>query len=460
MPVATRPDGRVSYAVEERFDAQYGPITLGPGESLTTVETIVVVHSLDYFDALRTYARFLEAQGVRTLKETPPTVPAAYWKTWGYELDFTVADILAKLPEFQELGIEMIVLDDGWFSNYGDWEPSPSEHKFPGGRPDLIALVERLHGEGFQVGVWWSPLIAEPGSAVAQAHPGWFMHRADGRPYLMESPDSYFLCPAHEPVLGFWEDQIEKLFVTFDLDYVYHDWANLIEVPPCYNPEHGHASPLEPYWNLARQYEVMYDKMQSLKPGGAIEMCECGRPHDPYKMPFYNITNASDATSERQARARLKVEKALNGSKTYFAPGYVRPEPGADYDPVPIGDAVGMGGYFCTYYTELSPEQKAEWVKWLGIYGEERLYAGEYLNLYDIVNDVPELHATRANDSIYYYGPGPFEGELELRGLEDATYRVVDFSTGELVATVTGPTARLPIAASGSLYLKATAVGE
>jgi hypothetical protein len=68
-------------------------------------------------------------------------------------------------------------------------------------------------------------------------------------------------------------------------------------------------------------------------------------------MPYYNITNASDATSERQARARLKVEKALNGSRTYFAPGYVRPEPDAHYDPVPIGAAVGMGGYFCTYYS-------------------------------------------------------------------------------------------------------------
>ena len=460
MPVATRPDGKVTYAIEERYDAQYDPITLEPGESMTTVETIVVVHSLDYFDALRTYARFLEAQGVRTLKETPQTVPASYWKTWGYDMDFKVADILAKLPEFEELGIEMIVLDDGWFSNYGDWEPSPSEHKFPGGRPDLIALVERLHQEGFKVGAWWSPLIAEPHSAVAQAHPDWFMHRSDGSPYLMEKPDSYFLCPAHEPVLRFWEDQIEKLFVTFDLDYVYHDWANLIEVPPCYNPGHGHASPLEPYWDLARQYEVMYEKMQSLKPGCAIEMCECGRPHDPYKMPYYNITNASDATSERQARARLKVEKALNGSKTYFAPGYIRPEPGADYDPVPIDAAVGMGGYFCTYYTDLSPEQKVEWVKWLGIYREERLYAGEYVSLYDIVNDIPEMHATRAYDSIYYFGPGPFEGELELRGLEKGSYRVVDFSTEELVATVTGPTARIPLEVAGNIYLKATAVRE
>jgi alpha-galactosidase len=460
MPVAARPDGRVTYAIEERHDSELGPLTMGPGESLTTVETVIVVHSLDFFDALRTYARLLSAEGVKTLRSTPDTVPDSYWKTWGYELDFKVADILAKLPEFKELGIEMVVLDDGWFSNYGDWEPSPSEHKFPRGRADLIALVRRLHREGFKVGVWWCPLIAEPTSDVARAHPDWFMEQADATPYLMKKPDSYFLCPAHEPVLRFWEEQIEKLFVTFDLDYVYHDWANLIEVPPCYNPSHQHSSPLEPYWKLSHHYERMYEKIQSIKPGCAIEMCECGRPHDPYKMPYYNLTNASDATSERQVRARLKVEKALGGSRTYFAPGYVRPEPGASYDPVRIDAAVAMGGYFCTYYTALTPEQKAEWLKWLGIYGTERIFAGEYLNLYDIAHDVPEMHVTRASGSLYYFGPGPFAGQLELRGLEERRYRVADLGTGELVATVTGPLARVPFEATGIISLKATPVSD
>jgi hypothetical protein len=70
------------------------------------------------------------------------------------------------------------------------------------------------------------------------------------------------------------------------------------------------------------------------------------------------------------------------------------------------------------------------------------------------------MHATRANDSLYYFGPGPFEGELELRGLAEGSHRVVDFSTNELVATVTGPTARIPVEAAGNIYLKASAVGE
>jgi len=459
LPIRTLPDGRVNYSIEELYSQQYEDIILDKGEKFSTLKCIVIVHSLDYFDALRTYAEFLNLQGIKTFKETPDTVPQAYWKTWGYGMDFKVSDIYAKLAEFKQLGIEMIVLDDGWFSNYGDWEPSVEKDKFPEGRKDLTKFVEDMHKEGFKVGIWWSPLIAEPHTEVAKAHPDWFMHQRVDTPYIMKDPDSYFLCPDYEPVLKFWEEQIEKLYITFDLDFVYHDWANLIEVPPCYNPAHKHESPLSPYWNMAKQYQIMYEKIQSIKSGYAVEMCECGRPHDPYKLPFYNITNASDATSKMQVRRRLKVEKALNGSKVYFNPGYILPasKKHKRYDPCEIDECVAMGGFFETYYTALNPEQKKEWLKWMKIYKEEAIYKGEYLNLYDIANDLPEFHVTKKDDKLYYFAPGPFKGEVELRGLDNTSYSIIDFSTNDTIALVKGPVAKVNIDFENNIYLKAIA---
>lgn len=463
LPIETLPDGRVRYAIEEPYSKQYGKISLAGGETYSTLKKVVVVHSLDYFDALRTYAKLLNAQGIKTFKETPATVPNAYWKTWGYELDFKVRDIYAKVPEFKELGIEMVVLDDGWFSNYGDWEPSTEKYKFPEGRESLKKFIDDMHKEGLKVGIWWCPLVAEPASEVAKQHPDWFMQEENGSryvmrdPYIPKDPKSGFLCPSYPPVLEFWKEQIEKLYVTFDLDFIYHDWANLIEVPPCYNPAHHHKSPLEPYWDLPKQYEQMYNQAQSLKPGYAIEMCECGRPHDPYKMPFYNITNASDATTKAQVRQRLKVEKALNGSKTYFNPGYILPESKADwgYDPCEIDECVAMGGYFETYYTELSPEKKEEWLKWMKIYKEEQIYKGEYLNLYDIANDSPEFHVNKKDGNFYYFAPGPFKGDVELRGLDKVSYSLVNLSTNEVLAKVSGPTAKVTIDFGDDIYIKA-----
>jgi alpha-galactosidase len=457
LPIKPLPDGRIKYSIEESYSQHYAKIQIASGEAYTTIKKLVVVHSLDYFDALRTYAYFLNAQGVHTFKETPENVPNAYWKTWGYELDFKLKDIYNKVPEFKELGIEMVVLDDGWFSNYGDWEPSTEKEKFPEGRKSLIKFVEDMHKEGLKVGVWWCPLVAEPHSKVAIDHPNWFMHKNDGQAYVMKNPESYFLCPDYAPVLKYWEEQIEKLYVTFDLDFIYHDWANLVEVPPCYNPAHKHKSPLSPYWNMSNQYKVMYDKAQSIKPGYAIEMCECGRPHDPYKMPFYNITNASDANNKEQVRQRLKVEKALNGSKVYFNPGYILPESKEDwgYDPTEIDECVAMGGYFETYYTELSPEKKKEWMKWMVIYHKEQIYKGEYMNLYDIANDYPEFHVTKKDGVLYYFAPGPYSGDVELRGLDAVQYQISDLSTGENIAKIEGPEAKLILTVHGNINLKA-----
>lgn len=461
LPIQVMPNGKIEYAIEELYSRQYEPISLGKNEKYSTIKKTVIVHSLDYFDALRIYAQILNKQGIKTFKETPETVPQAYWKTWGYELDFKLSDIYSKIPEFKELGIEMIVLDDGWFSNYGDWEPSTGNDKFPGGRKDLIKFVDEMHKQNFKVGIWWCPLIAEPHSNIAKTHPDWFMHRKDDSPYLMENPVSYFLCPDYEPVNKFWEEQIEKIYKTFGLDFIYHDWANLIEVPPCYNPLHKHESPLSPYWNMSNQYKLMYEKVQSIKPGYAIEMCECGRPHDPYKMPYYNITNASDATSKEQVRQRLKVEKALNGSKVYFNPGYVlpaKPREDWDYDPCEIDECVAMGGYFETYYTELSPVKKKEWIKWLEIYREEQIYKGEYLNLYDIEFDNPDVHVTKKDGVFYFFAQGPFDGKLELRGLEERKYKVNDLFTKEFISIVDGPVAKIKLKSDGNIYLKVESV--
>jgi alpha-galactosidase len=357
----------------------------------------------------------------------------------------------------------MIVLDDGWFSNYGDWEPETGKDKFPGGRKDLIKFVDNMHNQSFKVGIWWCPLIAEPHSNIAKTHPEWFMQRQDGTPYLMENPVSYFLCPDYEPVHNFWKEQIDKLYKTFGLDFIYHDWANLIEVPPCYNPLHKHESPLSSYWNMANQYKIMYEKVQSIKPGYAIEMCECGRPHDPYKMPYYNITNASDATSKAQVMQRLKVEKALNGSKVYFNPGYILPErPRKDwiYDPCEIDECVAMGGYFETYYTKLSPAQKKQWIKWLEIYRKEQIYKGEYLNLYDIEFDNPAMHVTKKDNAFYFFAQGPFDGDLELRGLEEKRYSVKDLFTNELISIVEGLAPKINLKREKNIYLKVEAVNQ
>ncbi|MDZ7765945.1 MAG: alpha-galactosidase [Melioribacteraceae bacterium] len=60
------------------------------------------------------------------------------------------------------------------------WEPSRGKDESPAGREDLKNFVDDMHKRNFKVGIWWSPLIAEPHSDVAKTHPDWFTYQKDG----------------------------------------------------------------------------------------------------------------------------------------------------------------------------------------------------------------------------------------------------------------------------------------
>jgi len=73
------------------------------------------------------------------------------------------------------------------------------------------------------------------------------------------------------------------------------------------------------------------------------------------------------------------------------------------------------------------------------------LSRGEYLGaLYDIGFDLPETHVIRKDQDFYYaFFARHWSGAIELRGLEDRAYRIVDYVNNKDLGTVHGPTATL-----------------
>ena len=84
------------------------------------------------------------------------------------------------------------------------------------------------------------------------------------------------------------------------------------------------------------------------------------------------------------------------------------------------------------------------------------LSRGEYLGqLYDIGFDVPETHAIRKGQTMYYaFFAKQWKGTVELRGLEDREYTVVDYVSGKDFGTVSGQNAQLPVEFAGNLLLE------
>ena len=98
------------------------------------------------------------------------------WENTAFDFD---QDLLAGLMrEAKDLGVDLFLLDDGWFGNkyprkddkagLGDWEAT--QGKLPGGVP---ALVESAKQAGVKFGIWIEPEMVNPKSELFEKHPDW-----------------------------------------------------------------------------------------------------------------------------------------------------------------------------------------------------------------------------------------------------------------------------------------------
>jgi alpha-galactosidase len=464
LPVEVRADGRTEAGIWEQPQARFKQREwLGPNEVFQTVMTAVIFHHGDYYDALHNYGELLRARGVAIPRTSPPSAYEPYWKTWGFDRNFTQTGIFAILPELKRLGIRIANLDDGWFDWYGDWQVDRSPGKFPGGDPDMKNFVRRLHEEGFKTNLWWYPIGVSPESRLAKEHPELLIEDERGNHPLDDRKTAAF-CPAYPPALKNIEATLTRIVADYGYDGVYVDSTGLTAVPPCFNPAHHHASPLDSFQSLPKVFELINRTLRRLKSDPWFEVCICGIPHSPYNMPWYFIANASDPTSPAQARLRIKVEKGIRGPEFCVGDCYQVPiqEWTGSSVPESFETTFGTGAQLTTFFGKLTDQQEPAWERWFRLYRELGLSRAEYLNLYDVVFDKPEVHAVRKGDEVFYgifADAWPNKRPIELRGLNrETTYAIYDYGRERPLGTISGARPFVSIAFKDSLLVRATPV--
>jgi alpha-galactosidase len=436
-------------------------ISLSPGDSFHTFRTFVAVHQGDYFRALVDYRRFMMKQGFQ-MATAPDAAFGAIWCAWGYGRSVQPKQVYDSLPTAKRLGFVWVTLDDGWQNNVGDWALDPK--KFPHGDADMKALVDRIHQEGFKAQLWWSPLSAVPSSELLRDHPDYELLNRDGSKRKVSWWNSYYLCPADRRVVGYHKALVRKILVDWGFDGLKLDGQHLNGVPACYNPAHHHAQPEDSVEALPDFFRAIYETAQSVKPGTLVEFCPCGTAYSFFTMPHFNMSVASDPESSFQVRSKAKTLKALMGDNIPFFGDHVELSDGGN----DFASTVGVGGVVGTQFvipsliakrskSDLTPEREKEFEKWLRIYRDKMLSRGQYLGqLYDIGLDAPETHAIRKDQTMYYaFFAKQWKGSVELRGLEDRNYSVVDYVTGKSLGMVSGHNAHLPIEFTGNLLVEA-----
>lgn len=444
LPVRMHADKKVEMGISEIPDERLGlKKWLTPNEVYSTVMTTVIFHKLDYYNALNTYANLLRKRGVNIPRSSPEEAYEPYWKSWGFELDFTLDEIYGILPELKDMGIKVANLDDGWFDYYGDWEVNRAIGKFPSGSQDMVKFVNRVHQEGFKTNLWWYPLGVSAESQLAKNHNEYLVMDETGS-YPVDARGLYQLCPAYKPAMEHVENLVKRFVVDWDYDGLYSDTRGLSAVPPCFNVVHDHATPLESFQEVPKVFEVIKSTLDKYKKHSIHEVCICAVPHSPYNMPYYDIANASDPINSLQTRRRIKVEKAIHGPAYAVGDCYQVPEDEWSGFSVPqdFESAMGTGAQVTTFYTDLDTEQKKEWKRWVQEYNSKKLSSATYTNLYDIAFDKPEVHVIEKEGQLFYGMYADLWSKtdsIELRGLrKGVAYVVYDYANNRKLANVHG----------------------
>lgn len=137
---------------------------------------------------------------------------------------FKQEKLLDLVDEASRLGIELFVLDDGWFGNrfddnraLGDW--FVNEEKLGGPLSDLI---DKVHTKGLKFGLWFEPEMISVDSDLYRIHPDWAI-QAEGRGHTY-SRNQLVLNLANPDVVAYIKAAIDKILTENAIDYVKWDY--------------------------------------------------------------------------------------------------------------------------------------------------------------------------------------------------------------------------------------------
>jgi len=291
------------------FDFAY---PLKPGEKLET-PAFYGGYAANGFGEASRLLHGLELNDIEPHGSAARPRPVLYnsWEATEFNVDEAGQTALAQ--KAAKLGVELFVMDDGWFgkrntdhAGLGDWVVNPQ--KFPNG---LAGLIKTVNGLGMDFGLWVEPEMVNPDSDLYRAHPDWVMN-FPGRP-RSELRNQLVLNMARDDVKEHIFDVLDKLVTTYKLRYFKWDMNRIFAEPGWPEVSAGEQRELwvKYVWNY---YEIM-DRLRKKHPELEIESCSGGGGRvDLGVLRYVDEVWPSDNT---EAFDRLKIQEGF--SEAYAA---------------------------------------------------------------------------------------------------------------------------------------------
>lgn len=192
--------------------------TVHPNESFTSPEAVMTFSAKGTQQMSRNFHDFVRNRILPPVAvQQPHPVVLNTWEACYFDIDAAVLQSMAK--EAVPYGIDMLVMDDGWFGSrrnshagLGDWYTyAPA---FPMG---LAAFVDSIRQNGLRFGIWIEPEMVNPDSELYRNHPEWCLHVEGRAP--KESRHQLVLDMCNPAVIQYLKDCFSTAFRGVAIDY-------------------------------------------------------------------------------------------------------------------------------------------------------------------------------------------------------------------------------------------------
>lgn len=282
---------------------------LGPGETFETPEGVMTTSAEGLNDLSHHFHDFIHGHVIsEKWRGKPRPVLMNNWEATFF--DFNERKIMSLAKEAAKLGVELFVLDDGWFgkrnsdrAGLGDYDVN--KNKLPGGISGLARKIEAL---GMSFGIWFEPEMVNEDSDLYRLHPEYAMKVPGRKPSKGRNQLVLDLCKVE--VQNYIIENVEKILRDAPISYV--KWDMNRHISDMFSDEVAHQGMV--FHSYMKGLYRVLRKITTDFPEVLFESCSSGgNRFDLGMLSYMPQTWASDNTDPIE---RLKIQEGLS----YFYP--------------------------------------------------------------------------------------------------------------------------------------------
>ncbi|MBQ7114812.1 MAG: alpha-galactosidase [Clostridia bacterium] len=258
---------------------------LNPGEEFYSPEAVMIYTNKGIGEMSRMFHRLYSDNLVRgKWKKAKRPLLINNWEGTGMSFDHD--KLVSFAHHAKDMGIEMLVMDDGWFgkrdddkSSLGDWFVADYKLKY-----GLSGLIKEVNALGLKFGIWFEPEMISPDSEIYRAHPDWCLH-TEGRDKSI-ARTQYVIDYSRKEVRDHIYSMMYKILSENNIDYVKWDFnRNLTEVSCAELPKERQGEVFHRF--VLGTYEIM-DRLTRDFPHLLLENCSGGGGRFDPGMLYYS----------------------------------------------------------------------------------------------------------------------------------------------------------------------------